>query len=426
MSDLDYKNKYLKYKQKYLNLKKMIGGGIDASYKINGIILTLTYYVDRVITGEIKYEIMETLGEGTSGVVSLIKKIDTEDKNLYIFKKGKVPKRENAYNEGIKSGCLKNILDDDMLVLFQGKEDSDFLISTYNGNDLLKEFRLQKQKIKEQYANVTTQLLDLLHKINSNNFFHNDIKLENITFNGKKVYLIDFGLLSKCKSSIGSLITYSYNGVIARLKNISYNKYFDTYTTLQTFLKDTDMVGFFYCCIDLLGLIEHNFDSINILWDLCNFQENDNNNLYKLFELFYFILPTPRRTIDKLNSASEYYDKKLKEIKNAESIFGSFPNEHANLFRFMTNIFYIINQNLIDTQMQQKWYIDFLKIMSACFLPDFNYSQFMNEFKIIVSQFPPALDYISPSLSPLSQPLPLPPLSSSKSLSISDDDDLYN
>jgi len=55
--------------------------------------------------------------------------------------------------------------------------------------------------------------------------------------------------------------------------------------------------------------------------------------------------------------------------------------------------------------------------MSACFLPDFNYSQFMNEFKIIVSQFPPALDYISPSLSPLS---------SSTSLSISDDDDLYD
>ena len=44
MSDLDYKNKYLKYKNKYFNLKKMIGGGIDAIHEINGNILTLTYY----------------------------------------------------------------------------------------------------------------------------------------------------------------------------------------------------------------------------------------------------------------------------------------------------------------------------------------------------------------------------------------------
>ena len=34
MSDL--KNKYLKYKQKYLNLKKMIGRGIDAKYIESG------------------------------------------------------------------------------------------------------------------------------------------------------------------------------------------------------------------------------------------------------------------------------------------------------------------------------------------------------------------------------------------------------
>jgi serine/threonine protein kinase len=384
------------------------------------------------------YTIERKLGKGSNGIVYLIKNINNYDSKSYIFKEG-ICVRHNfceTYNEGIKSEMLEGILDDvelekDMLVLFQGKEKTDFLISTYNGNDLYQEFKNEKQKIKEQYANVTTQLLHLLHKINSRNIFHNDIKLENVTIKNGKVYLIDFGLLTKKKPNVdGAWISMSYNGLIARLKDNDYNEYLDTYTTLQTFLKHTDMVGFFYCCIDLLGLINSSWHiSTDIIWDLCNLILKDSkNNLYKLFELFYFILPTSKRTIPKLNKASNYYDTRLPKAKQAKSIFGEFLPDNTNLFRFMTYIYNIIDDKLIDidNDKQQRWYKDFLKIMSACFLPDFNYSQFMNEFKIIVSQFPPALDYISPSLSPLSQPLPLPPLSSSKSLSISDDDDLYN
>jgi hypothetical protein len=163
---LDTKKKYLKYKQKYLNLKKLIGGGINASYKINGNILTLTHQVDPYNTTEIEYTILEQLGKGAYGIVYLIEKNGTED--LYIFKKGIKRNSYDAYIEGRKSNLLEGILDPDMVVLFQGKEDSDFLISTYNGNNLFYEFKLQKEKIKEKYETITTQLLELLHKINRN------------------------------------------------------------------------------------------------------------------------------------------------------------------------------------------------------------------------------------------------------------------
>jgi serine/threonine protein kinase len=403
---LDTKKKYLKYKQKYLNLKKLIGGGINASYKINGNILTLTYQVDPYNTVEIKYTILEQLGKGAYGIVYLIEKNGTED--LYIFKKGIKRNSYDTYIEGRKSNLLEGILDPDMVVLFQGKEDSDFLISTYNGNDLFYEFQLQKQKIKEKYETITTQLLELLHKINRNDIFHNDIKLANITIKNDIVYLIDFGLLSKKTSNMGTLWSMSYNGVIAILKAYSFKKYSKTFKTLKSFLKHTDMVGFFYCCIDLLCLINKNFQSFYILRDL-SISDYVENDLYRLFELFYFILPMSKRTIPKLDSASEYYNRELPSIDQARLIFGSFPDENANLFRFMTYIYYKINRHLIENEKQRIWYKEFLKIMSACFLPEINYEQFKEDFKKIVSQFSASLDVISPS-PPAPSSLPLPKL----------------
>jgi hypothetical protein len=72
----------------------------------------------------------------------------------------------------------------------------------------------------------------------------------------------------------------------------------------------------------------------------------------------------------------------------------------------MTHIYYIINKNqnlkdkethiscftLKDNETQRIWYIDFLKIMSDCFLPDFNYLLFMGKFEKIVSQFLASFD----------------------------------
>jgi serine/threonine protein kinase len=407
---LDYKNKYLKYKQKYFNLKKMIGGGTDATYEIietlkyknsDGLdntkkyTIILKYKNSDGLDNTKKYTLIEKLGEGTTGIVYKIKENDTE--NFYIFKMGKHDNIFVSNDEGIKSEMLKGYVDDDMLVSFQGKIPNDFLISKYNGKDLYQEFS-SNNKTKKEYADVTIQLLELLHKINSNVIFHNDIKLGNITIRDDKVYLIDFGLLTKGISHMGSLISMSFNGLIGLLIEYKYNEYNETFHELQKVITDTDMVGFFYCCIDLLFLLDNKhkyiYQSIDILYEL-GITELKIPDLYRLFNLFYFILPTSKRNIMTLNVnvTLSYFNFLLPNYNllpteyDTKIIFGEFPNENTNLFRFMAYIYKKIELYLIKNQSQQKWYKDFLKIMSACFLPEFNYDEFKKNFEDIVSKF---------------------------------------
>ena len=137
MSDL--KNKYLKYKQKYLNLKKMIGRGIDAEYKESGdkLILKYSHGTETYIKGE-------KLGRGAYGVVTKI--TDTKDNQEYILKQS-INEGNEVSDEGIKSEILTCILPNDMIPKYQGTIKTDFLISKYNGKNLYQEF-YKKKKIK--------------------------------------------------------------------------------------------------------------------------------------------------------------------------------------------------------------------------------------------------------------------------------------
>jgi hypothetical protein len=388
-------NKYLKYKQKYFNLKKMIGGGINATYTITGVQITLRFFDEKTNKEkEIKYTIQKKLSNRYANTIVYKIKKDDDHTNTFIFKKGIDSGEREIHREGENSNLLKNILDDDMLVLFQGTKQSDFLISTYNGNDLYQEFKEKEIKeFKEQYANVTTQLLDLLHKINSRDIFHNDIKLQNITIKDGKVYLIDFELLTKGESNYGTLVSMSFNGVIASLKKNNYNNYSKKYNKLQLILKNknTDMVGFFYCCFDLLFLSLANKYLSSYIFDYFKIYSNfEDVHMYKLFDLFFFILPESdlKKNILETPDYSDYSEyKNLPSEEEAKSIFGNFPDENTNLFRFMAFIYSKIKIDLIKNKTQQIWYKDFLKIMSACFLPEFNYDKFETDFKNIVSKF---------------------------------------
>ena len=117
-----YINKYLKYKQKYLNLKKIIGGGIDTKYTKTGEQLTLNYKMD-CVANEITYTILEEIGKGTSGIVYKIINNNDMNKKKYIFKKiNYIPGKDNLKNplywECKASDKLEGILHHDMLVLF--------------------------------------------------------------------------------------------------------------------------------------------------------------------------------------------------------------------------------------------------------------------------------------------------------------------
>ena len=396
---MSYQNKYQKYKQKYFNLKNIIGGGITATYNLNKDNLTVKYESSGKMN-EIQYKIIETLGEGGNGIVYLIKKKD-DTINSYVFKRGKYEGSSASYEEGIASDQLKDILDKDMLVLFQGKIPSDFLIATYNGNDLEKEYGGNISKIKDDFVSTTTQILDLLQKINQNRLFHNDIKLQNITIKhndiklqnitikNDKIYLIDFGMLRNSSHS-GSLINMSFKSAISFCESRGWNKYALYHQKLKSFLPDTDIVGFFFCCLDLfyIGLPLKQFLSFNMLFDF-GITKYEADDIYKLINLYYFILPsTKKKDIlalatkrDILALDSNDYNSKFLNFENAKIIFGDdISPDNENLFRFMAFIYNKLKYIPSIYNLNELHFKEFLKVISDCLLPSFNYNIFVPKF----------------------------------------------
>lgn len=380
---MSYQIKYQKYKNKYFELKNMIGGGINATYNINGENIIVKYDFNGKIN-ELKYKIIRNLGKGGNGTVDLIEKIG-DTKNSYVFKRGINIGSFASYEEGIASDQLKGILDEDMLVLFQGKSPSDFLIATYNGNDLEKEYSGNILKIKNEYTSTTTQILDLLQKINKNRLFHNDIKLQNITIKNKKVYLIDFGML-RTSSHPGSLVNLSFKSTIIFCESRGWNKYATHHQKLKSFLPDTDIVGFFFCCLDLFSIGSRQSLSINVFFEL-GITDYEATNIYKLFNLYYFILPSTKRDIPELNLND--YNSKFPNSEYAKIIFGDFLKDNENLFRFMAHIYNKLKDIPSKFNLNEQHFKEFLKVISDCLLPSFNYNIFVPKFiKSVNTLFP--------------------------------------
>jgi serine/threonine protein kinase len=379
---MNYQKKYLKYKQKYINLKNIIGGGINAEYTENGNIITLRYKLNE-IDYEIKYKKTQELGKGGFGQVWLIERED-DSQNKYILKIGLYPDKYESYIEGKNSELLEGILDDNMLVLFQGKFEKDFLISTYNGKDLMNEYQTISLDDKiSKLSPILIQTLDLLHRINTFGFYHNDIKLKNITVKGEKVSLIDFGFLD-VTSRLGSFTSMSYRSLIEFLKVYDFNPYDKTFPYLTSIIKDTDIFGFFYCCIDLLFLIHtgNTFQS-NKLLGFLKIKRYDAISFKTIFELYYFILPKSLRQIDNLinyENIEAKFNSILPLISHTRTVFGDIPPDNENLFRYMTFIYDRLVFNNILLYFTNDSLKNFIKVISDCLLPQFDYETFKPKF----------------------------------------------
>jgi WD40 repeat protein len=358
-------NKYLKYKSKYLQLKNQFGAGIDASYIMDNGKLRLNYMDKLGSMKDIIYTVREEVGSGSFGVVNKLVKDD--DGVEFILKKG-----NSILDEGIKSDLLKDIIDEDMLVLFQGNNPEEFLIAKYNGKDLEKEYFQNLQKIKNEFNSTITQILQLLSKINKKGFYHNDIKLQNITIKNKKVYLIDFGLLG-AESKTGTIMSNSIYSIIPIPK----------YNDFKKNLVSTDIFGFFYVCIDLLCYNITNFSYKNILLNLLI------NDKIKLFNLYYYILPEKKRIIKEINDDKNLFtifDNHFPKVEETKKIFGGVDNKNINLFRFMTFIYKKLENIPELYKIDRIDFINFLKILSDCLLPNFNYDEFIPKFKDAVNK----------------------------------------
>jgi serine/threonine protein kinase len=398
---MSYNLKYLKYKQKYLDLKKLIGAGIDAKCEIiNESTIKITYKSPDGEDKELSYQYVSTdpIGRGSYGQVYKIKK--DGDETEYIFKKN-IPKKTFSSvpydypidKEGKQSSELlekKKILDTDSLIIFQGhiyngeKSIGDFLISKYNGVDLQNIYSGKdlSQDEKIQYiGNILDQILGNIRLLNNNKVYHNDIKLQNIVMDpSMRVRLIDFGLLDD-KSDIGTVVSMSYKSVNINFYGYSDQQYRDIIDRLNPKLKDTDIFGFFYCCIDLLYLLNDKnfgFGSYTIFRSL-GIIENTYPSLLILFNLYYLISPIDYRIESIYNTTTQLMlDTKLPDIYKTRQFF--YPNiiddNLINLYRYILYIYNFLTTKGIDQIIGEENLKNFLVGISVCLLPTFDYKSF--------------------------------------------------
>ena len=188
-------------------------------------------------------------------------------------------------------------------------------------------------------------------------------------------------------------------------KEYPHNIYSASLNLLSESLPDTDSFGFFYACIDLLGLLipikDYSCSKILLFFGINNYSES---NSLKLFDLYYFILPQNLRTNEIFNQRLETYDRFLPNLEETKKIFVEFDENHNNLFRFMAFIY-----NLLKNKFNQIKLKFFLQTLSDCLLPSFDYDIFIPKFKIAVEQLLPAPVQPAPVQPAPVQPAPVQP-----------------
>lgn len=174
------------------------------------------------------------------------------------------------------------------------------------------------------------------------------------------------------KSEIGTFTSISIHSITPSIFN-----------ELKSKLKSTDIFGFFYSCIDLLCLNDiDNYSYVRILLNIIRYENTTN-----LFYLYYYILPTDYRTNQEINDNIfvMYLGTKFPTFEESRQIFGEFNLEHTNLFRFMAFIY----NNLINIpdvyRIDRNNFINFLRVLSDCLLPDFDYDLFIPKFKAAIN-----------------------------------------
>lgn len=425
--------KYLKYKQKYLNLKKIIGGGIEAVCHIDDDdgfnefnTLNITYGENNIQYTNISNS---AIGEGSYGKVYKIKKINSTDNTEYVFKMSlnkkmfkKMLKKTPIIKEGEYSSLLEglNILDNESLVLFQGfilddfnNQVGEFLISTFNGVDLRKKYTstnnedhietlFDEQPLdeihnftadikKEQFFSILQKILEHIKKLNNKKFYHNDIKLDNIVIDdNNEVRLIDFGTLDKT-SRQGTFVSMSYKTLLS--SDYIKDKKYDIIGYLNNILIDTDIFGFFYCCIDLLFLLNDEntgsvakivFENFGIL--------SGHSSFIKLFNLYYLILPEENKSykfeeevkeltindptlVDENKDILSIFDKIL-PTRDITYNFCGCNDKNINLYRYILFIYNILIDKGIGLIVGNDNLKHFLLGISVCLLPSFDYNNF--------------------------------------------------
>ena len=201
--NIDYKNKYLKYKQKYFNLKKQLGGNFISS-GASGC----------VYSPPLKCEENNCVGEKcTTGISKVMNGIsaDQEGSIYQILQLDRID-QESRYTIGSPHICKPEITEDllepcratnvnitnpKQIIFENGGIDLFMLIQYINSLD-------DKQRHVDYVLRNLLNIANGIALLNQNNICHNDVKIENIvtglnrSFNidaiNGRFRLIDFGL----------------------------------------------------------------------------------------------------------------------------------------------------------------------------------------------------------------------------------------
>lgn len=154
------------------------------------------------------------------------------------------------------------------------------IIHKYGGKDLLRIMKVKKgsDAMFKQYINILLPIIRGVQKINQLKYAHLDIKPDNILFDGKKMYLIDFGLLKSHKS-----IYVKNNNYILSHNYPFYPPEFKAYvnTSLKEFV--TSFYANFYYTFTLKGGRKVNIS--NAFSEYIDYSEDEQrNDLRELFK----------------------------------------------------------------------------------------------------------------------------------------------
>lgn len=296
MNSINYYKKYSKYKNKYLEIKNnLIGAGENGTIKFKEKIGINETFIDtkdenflqklkeklnfnkddklfmrekniflvlRKDDGtEINFKIKKFLDEGGNGSVFLL----DDNKIIKLSKDKKVSMKIEAENSDILN-IPKN-----SKALYQGELDFSFVIYNYLGEELKK--YLENNTIElDLLFRFFLQLFNQIYILNTNQQYHNDVKIRNCVILDDNLSLIDFD----------SYHRFSYRGTYVSLcmKGCLYWLIEHFQKDLQAIQLDnciiehllencvsTDIVGFFNLVIDCL-LVKYKIE--NTLYNLLN------------------------------------------------------------------------------------------------------------------------------------------------------------
>lgn len=152
---------------------------------------------DFILSG--RYQILETLGQGSDGIVYLARHLSLEsDRAIKVFPKNAAPSLFKISEANI----LKAIRHPGIPIIYDLEEDesSYYLVEEYIQGESLAQFLLHQQSISRnlffQFCEQLCSIFHYLHSLCTNPIIYRDLKPEHIMVCGMQLKLIDFSVSS--------------------------------------------------------------------------------------------------------------------------------------------------------------------------------------------------------------------------------------